>query len=610
MFTAGAVAGTFNEALEARTVIPSLNALVAVTVVPGPLAQIVIEPNPGDIGKGMTQQFVAVGADSSGNRISGLRFSWSVEAEGGTIDRNGLFTAGSASGSFSDSIKAQASKDGITESATVSVTIEPDRLAFVSLRENGQRDIYILAGDDINRALSGGVEVQRITRGGVDQSRPAWSPNGRLILFSFRGDIYSVNDDGTRVKSVLDESFTTGEADWSPDGTAIVFQSWEDGKAENYTMDVDGGNRTRLTDNNSFEDHPVWSPDGSKIAYERNTGLNSHIFVMNADGSGVFELTFTDNYWPQWSPDGSQIAVSTARFYSESTSSEIKFIGALSGLEVRRGNPQWGNFGPTWGPSGNRIYFHAFRDGPQSDFYSMNLNSSNVIRHTDDEEADGLPVWAPPRQGLEVSEESVVIPNAASLMPFTVQQATANSRSAIARIETERGSGSGFVIDPGGLLLTNNHVISDVDEITVFLDDGTSYEGEVIGRDLVRDLAVLEIEASNLPWLELGDLSRTPLGAEVLVLGFPLGTDELVVTRGLASSFKLDTGRNIRLIQTDSAINPGNSGGPMLNLQGQVIGVVTSKIVSTSVEGVGFAISVNTVKLYLDRLKAGEVISN
>ncbi|HLF04250.1 MAG TPA: trypsin-like peptidase domain-containing protein, partial [Dehalococcoidia bacterium] len=85
---------------------------------------------------------------------------------------------------------------------------------------------------------------------------------------------------------------------------------------------------------------------------------------------------------------------------------------------------------------------------------------------------------------------------------------------------------------------------------------------------------------------------------------------ELTVTRGLASSFRADSGRNVALVQTDSAVNPGNSGGPMLNLQGQVIGVVSAKSVSISVEGVGFAISANTVRQYLERLKAGEVIKN
>ena len=99
------------------------------------------------------------------------------------------------------------------------------------------------------------------------------------------------------------------------------------------------------------------------------------------------------------------------------------------------------------------------------------------------------------------------------------------------------------------------------------------------------------------------------MGAEVLVLGFPLGTTDLTVSRGLASAFRNDVGRNIMLVQTDSAVNPGNSGGPLLNLQGQVVGVVAAKFVDVSIEGVGFAISVNTVILYLERLIAGEVIT-
>ena len=203
----------------------------------------------------------------------------------------------------------------------------------------------------------------------------------------------------------------------------------------------------------------------------------------------------------------------------------------------------------------------------------------------------------------------MVIPNASTLKAVTVQELTANARGAVVRIETDLGSGSGFIIDPDGLILTNNHVIRDASEITVFLDNGTSHTGTIQGRDLVRDLAVVKIEASSLPTLELGDLSGVGLGQQVVVLGYPLGTENVTITSGFVSSTDTDGGRNIIWVQTDSAVNPGNSGGPLLNLQGDVVGVVAAKFVSVAIEGVGFAISANTVILYLGRLKAGEVIS-
>ena len=138
------------------------------------------------------------------------------------------------------------------------------------------------------------------------------------------------------------------------------------------------------------------------------------------------------------------------------------------------------------------------------------------------------------------------------------------------------GSGSGFIIEPNGLILTNNHVICDAEEITVYLHDGTEYTGTVEARDLVHDLALVKIRAIGLPCLELADNCQVSLGEQVIVLGYPLEADKVTVTSGLVSAIEFDSGRNIIWVQTDSAINPGNSGGPMLNLQGQVVGVVSS----------------------------------
>lgn len=146
-------------------------------------------------------------------------------------------------------------------------------------------------------------------------------------------------------------------------------------------------------------------------------------------------------------------------------------------------------------------------------------------------------------------------------------------------------------------------MVSDAEEITVYLADGTSYQGNLKSRDLVRDLALIEIEATELPYLELGDLSQVSLGQPVVVLGYPLGTENVSVTRGLVSTIKYDSGRNITWVQTDSAVNPGNSGGPLLNMQGRVIGIVAVKTVGLSIEGVGFAIAANTVKTYLPQMK-------
>jgi S1-C subfamily serine protease len=172
------------------------------------------------------------------------------------------------------------------------------------------------------------------------------------------------------------------------------------------------------------------------------------------------------------------------------------------------------------------------------------------------------------------------------------------------RIVTKRKSGvevggSGIIIESDGLILTANHIVTDADKITVYLKDGTSYEGIVKARDMDHDLAVIRISATDLKFLTIGDLSGVNIGEQVVVLGYSLGNANLSITSGLVSTIQYDDGRNITWVQTDSAINPGNSGGPILDLQGRVIGIVTAKAVGISVEGIGYAISGNTIKMYL-----------
>ena len=120
---------------------------------------------------------------------------------------------------------------------------------------------------------------------------------------------------------------------------------------------------------------------------------------------------------------------------------------------------------------------------------------------------------------------------------------------------------------------------------------------------MVRDLAVVKIEDTDLPSLELGDVSQVSLASEVTVLGYPLGEEELTVTTGIVSALRTDTGSNILWVQTDAAVNPGNSGGPLLNLRGEVVGVVSTKLVGIAIEGISHAISANTVMLYRAQLK-------
>lgn len=167
------------------------------------------------------------------------------------------------------------------------------------------------------------------------------------------------------------------------------------------------------------------------------------------------------------------------------------------------------------------------------------------------------------------------------------------------RTRVEQGTGSGFIIDANGLILTNAHVIEGADRVLVTLKDGREFAGEVLGQDPLTDLAVIRVEASGLPVVELGDSEQLRPGEWAIAIGNPLGLDN-TVTAGIVSA----TGRSssqirvpdkrINFIQTDAAINPGNSGGPLLNERGQVIGVNTAII--GGAQGLGFAIPINAAR--------------
>ena len=605
LITANEVAGTFDDVVEVQVTQGELvrSAVAPVTIMPGKLEQVVIAPNLADIGIEMTQQFVAVGADRYGNRISGLAFTWSTQNSGGIIDANGLFTAGDTPGRYNDAISAEATVGNITRSATASVKIEPDRIVFFSDREDEQFDIYIM---NVN-----GSNQERLTTSNIDERSPSCSPDGRRIIYHAEGDILMINDDSTWNIAIL-SGRKAYEPAWSPDGSKITFQSWEhdpdrsEGNSEIYVMDVDGGNLVRLTENSAYDDYPGWSPDGTKIAFVSARDGNPEIYVMNADGSNQRRLTKHGDAdtFPAWSPGGTEIL-----FQSDREGRGIYIMNA-DGTDVRRLTSEgYASNHPYWSPDGAQIVFHSYKDVKEkAEIYIMDRDGSNMTRLTDNSANDWGPVWVPRKRGVQVTEASVIIPDASTLKAMMVQEVTARARKAVVRIKTDLGSGSGFIINPGGLILTNNHMIRDAEEITVYLQDGTSYAGIVEARDLVRDLALVKIEAAELPYLELGDLSQVGLGQQVVVLGYPLKAEEIAVTSGLVSSIQFDSGRNITWVQTDSAINPGNSGGPMLNLQGQVIGVVSAKMVGVAVEGMGFAISANTVNMYLPRLEAGEVI--
>jgi serine protease Do len=164
--------------------------------------------------------------------------------------------------------------------------------------------------------------------------------------------------------------------------------------------------------------------------------------------------------------------------------------------------------------------------------------------------------------------------------------------------------GSGFVISKDGYIVTNDHVVADVDSITVVMEDGTEYDAEIVGRDKKTDLALIRVEPrSELFALPLGDSDSVRPGEWVVAIGNPFGLEH-TVTAGIVSAKHRDisAGDYDDFIQTDAAINPGNSGGPLLNLAGEVIGINTA--INPRANTIGFAVPSNMAKLILPQLKA------
>ena len=161
------------------------------------------------------------------------------------------------------------------------------------------------------------------------------------------------------------------------------------------------------------------------------------------------------------------------------------------------------------------------------------------------------------------------------------------------------GAGSGVIISKDGYIVTNNHVIADAEEISVTLKSGKEYKAKLVGTDDKTDIAVLKIEAQDLTPATFGDSSAVAVGEQIVVIGNPLGSLGGSVTTGIISAKDREIeveNMSMTLLQIDAAVNPGNSGGALFNLKGELVGVVNAKYSSEEIEGLGFAIPVNTAK--------------
>jgi serine protease Do len=209
--------------------------------------------------------------------------------------------------------------------------------------------------------------------------------------------------------------------------------------------------------------------------------------------------------------------------------------------------------------------------------------------------------WTPPSSSGTTGQ----LPSIADAVTLVKPSVVAINTQVIAydifnRQYTQEGAGSGWIIDANGIIVTNNHVVEGAKSISVTTDSGDTYQADVshVYTDAFNDLAIIKIDAKNLPALKTGISSHLRVGDWVVAIGNALGqgiraTEGIVSRKGV--SLQVDTNQTLYdLIETSAAINPGNSGGPLVNMAGEVIGITSAKISSVGVEGMGYAISIDT----------------
>ena len=215
---------------------------------------------------------------------------------------------------------------------------------------------------------------------------------------------------------------------------------------------------------------------------------------------------------------------------------------------------------------------------------------------------------------LEAIEKEIP-PDAMPFLPFKHGHLQVPDEMVDRKGMVKIGGGSGFIVDPKGIIITNKHVVADKDaEYTIITDSGEKYPGEILARDPIDDVAIVKINSRNsLPVVKLGDSLKIDLGESVIAIGNALGIFKNTVSSGIISGLarsiraateveKQPTLQELRgLIQTDAAINPGNSGGPLVNLNGEAIGINAAIVFGA--QNLGFAIPINYIKRDLDDLK-------
>lgn len=558
----------------------------------------------------MAQQFIAIGVDQNGQKISGLTTKWELVYGGGTITAGGLFTAGNKGGEYPGTVKVTVSQGSSSKAVTARVIIEDDRLMFEQTRLDGRVELFRLNLD--------GTNLTRIIEFNSSITVPttSWSPDGKRIAYesctSNGCSIVVMNDEGQwRIPIV---GGTTPA--FSPDGTRLALSRISGttaaaqqaaGASELYVVDLDGGNLKRLTNQIGIELYPSWSPDGQNIAFEVFKSGVSDIYTVKADGTNL-KLLQSNAEKASWSPDGKEILFESDRegFYA------IHVMNA-DGSNVRRLTPAISHsFCADWSLDGKQIIFGSQGGSSNYEIYKADRFGNNVVRLSNTNSQLSInrnlhhvcPRFAPRKTGKSISVDTVVVKSKAPAAQYTQATLAEKVKNSVVRIEVTtpdgKGVGSGFAIDSNGLIMTANHVIVDSQKIEVKVNDGTIYQATVQKRDSARDIALIKINA-DLPALPMGDEGWLDVGTEVGLFGFPGGVQNLVTSSGYVSAFLTNEAVGITYLETDAKSAPGGSGGPMVTLSGHVAGMLTLGRTGIATLDRAFMISNTTLKDFLSK---------
>ena len=260
------------------------------------------------------------------------------------------------------------------------------QIAFCSRTTKGaDAQIFVMNAD--------GSEVTQLTNTG-ENCIPAWSPNGAQIVYVSRGKgIYVMNADGSAQTQLTHKSSMLVHPKWSPDGTKIIFESFEQNNTEIYVVNADGSGLTNLTNHPADDKEPDWSPDGKEIVFvsDRHAHSYDEIYAMNADGSGVVQLTEGKLFAnaPQWSPDGTRIAFFS--IYGSDFQIYIITSGVVTNLPLDYRN-KISDF--AWSPDGKQIVYVNDEYGNR-DLLTINIDGTGINFLTYDEVDEWFPVWSP-----------------------------------------------------------------------------------------------------------------------------------------------------------------------------------------------------------------------